>query len=119
MERERTVNKLLLNIKKFHVPLQTALNQAYMAGYDARGKELTAHNKKRIIQFNSKMIRIAEYDSVIEAAKQNKVGVQGLYSAIYRKSRTKKGYYWRYADDKTDNKENSTQEDREICQTNE
>lgn len=110
MNQDRTVKKALFCMKQEGIlpddPVKVArieeyLNWIFVIGAEERGKELTAHNKKKLIMENRNHEKIRDFDSVIEAARKLKIGVTGIYSAIERGSRTKKGYYFRYADEDT------------------
>jgi len=110
MEREKVINRIIRDMRQFGLigrdrageertdEVMVFLNALWVAGYEYRGRKLTAHNNKKVIRFNSKGDKICEYNSVVEASIELNVGVTGLYSAILRGSRTRKGYYFRYAE---------------------
>jgi hypothetical protein len=105
MEQDKAVKKMMLDIKleelippKYYPFIAPRFEQMWLVGWEHCRKELTAHNKKRVARFDTSGKRIGEYESVIEAAHKTKSGVTGLYSALLRGTKTKKGYYWRYLD---------------------
>ncbi len=99
MDKDLTVGKLKLNIEKYHITLRQALEYAWTAGYDQRGKELTAHNKKKIVKYSDKGTVLNTYDSIKEAMKDNKCSWDMIYDSVTGKiKRTRKNKnYFRYA----------------------
>ena len=76
--------------------LRIYLSQMYVAGYDFARKELCAHNKKRIGQFNNKGHLLNVFNSLREASRKTGFKEPGLYSAVLRGNRTRQGYTWKY-----------------------
>lgn len=72
------------------------LREVYGAGRCSEIRSLLAHHTKKVEKVNKQGVVIAQYNSVREAARKEKIGDAGIYSAIKRRSLTKKGYYWRY-----------------------
>lgn len=106
MEREQVVRKVILNLKMAGLidPLYSSdvkpfLEQIWVAGWEYRGKQLTAHNKKQVAQYNSEGNFIASYESVQNASKITGHKTDAIYKSIWKGRLTKKGHYWRYVND--------------------
>jgi predicted NUDIX family phosphoesterase len=77
---------------KFH------LNLLWIVAWEQRGRELTAHNKRKIIQYNKENKEIERYNSIDEAAKILKYNRDVIDDSISERTKfTKKGYYFKYA----------------------
>ena len=77
------------------------LQMAYTIAWENRGKELTAHNKRKIIQYNRSGDIVGRHNSINEAAKTLKLNrdvIDGSLSGRTKFTR-KGGYYFKYADD--------------------
>lgn len=99
MDKDTLIKNLALNVREFGVPVLTALDQAFVAGYETGRKELTAHNTRKVIQYNMKGESIATFYSIASAAKANKYSRDVIDDSVSgRTSFTKKGYYFRYAE---------------------
>jgi hypothetical protein len=105
MERSKAVEAMMRDIRD-QVPslpqslaaiLENRFDLMWQVGYDHRGAELTAHNKKPVRLLDHNGLLIETFPSVVDAAKATGYGATGIYSAIERRSRTKDGYYWEYA----------------------
>lgn len=110
MDLDSIVNRVVRDMKMaglisddYTEDVKIYIRAAYTAGWEERSSELTAHNKKKVYQFNSEGQQIGEYDSIAEASKKTKLGIAGLYSAVLRGTLTKKGHYWQYAEDEKRN----------------
>jgi len=110
MEPEVVVNKIIRDMVGSGLIAEEAagevrieVQRAWTAGYDYRGKELQAHNKSKIIQFNMQGIKIGEYNSVVEAAKQPGYhpiyGRNTIFNVLNGKYKhTKQGHVYKYAE---------------------
>lgn len=109
MEQDKVVNRVLRDLKLQGLISEDAngevkiyLNAIWVASLEERTRELSAHNEKRVIQYNEEGVKIAEYGSIAEASKKTKYGITGLYSAVLRGTLTKKGHIWKYAENGND-----------------
>jgi hypothetical protein len=105
MDQDRAVNKILRDLKQFELikaddegHIRLHLQRLYTAGWEEGNKRIFANFKKTIILYNKYNEPIAEYESAEEAARQTKCSVKGIYSAVYRKSVSRNGNYWKYKD---------------------
>ena len=105
MERSKAVEIMMRDIRD-QVPslpqsladiIENRLGLMWQVGWDHRGTELTAHNKKPVRLLDHNGLLVETFPSVVDAAKATGFGVTGIYSAIERGSRTKDGHYWEYA----------------------
>jgi hypothetical protein len=103
MNQHIAVQKMMVNIKIIsEIPedcyseLRDYLKQMYVVGYDEARKELCAHNKKRIGQFNKQGHLLNDFASLREAAKKTGFKEPGLYSAVLRGNVTRQGHLWKY-----------------------
>lgn len=103
MDNERTVNKILRDIKMEGLVsdsgapfLRKYINAAFVAGNEEGRKKGYAANKKTVILLNRSGAIIREFESAEEAARQMRVGVRGIYNSIYRKSEIHHRNYWKY-----------------------
>jgi hypothetical protein len=104
VDKDRTVSKALRDMTMFGLiseessgEVRKFIEAVYVAGWEERGNNLTAHHEKKVIEYDQFDKPIAEYKSVADAAKKKKCSPQGIYSAIDRKSKTKLGHTWKYA----------------------
>ena len=76
------------------------LSLCWTAGYDERARELTAHHRKRVIQYNRRGGEVATFGSIEEAAKANKMNRDVIDDSISGRTKftRKRGYYFRYAE---------------------
>jgi hypothetical protein len=106
MEREVVINRVLRDMKMQEILSEENepfaiqfLNAVYVAAWEARGKELLAHNKKKVIQYNRENIVIGEFDSILEAAELNECNRDVIDDSISgRANFTRRGHYFRYAE---------------------
>jgi hypothetical protein len=105
VDRDRAIKKALFWMKQEDIinpnmqdRAEEYLREVYGAGCCSEIRNLLAHHKKKVEKVSKKGDVVVSYPSVREAARQEKVGDTGIYSAIERGSLTKQGYYWRYAD---------------------
>jgi len=105
MEQHRAISKMMLSIKmeeflptEYFPYVQAHLQRMFVVGWEQARKELCAHHKKRIGQFNKEGTLLNEFGSLREAAKKTGFKETGLYSAVLRGSCTRQGYYWKYID---------------------
>ncbi len=103
MEQHIAVKKMMLSIKveeiipkNLHPLVRDYLTQMYVVGWEQGRKELAAHNKKQVGQFNQNGDLINVFDSVAEAAKKTRCKATGIYSAILKKSVSRQGWTWKY-----------------------
>lgn len=103
MEQHHVVNKAFLTLKMaglvnpiYADEIKTILNQVWVAGWENRGKQLTAHNKKQVAQYNSDNNLISTYDSVKQASKVTKYKTGVIYESIWYNRMTRAKHYWRY-----------------------
>lgn len=106
MDQTAVVNSALNDLKKTKIILEKdehyvflILSGVYAAAWESRGKELVAHNKKKVFQYNRDDELIGIYNSVVEAAKANGCSRDVIDDSIHgRVALSRKGYYFRYAD---------------------
>jgi hypothetical protein len=107
MEKDRVVNKVIRDMKAFEIlqegkegEARILVNAVWVAAHEHTIKELLAHNKKAVIQFNQEGQEMASYPSIIEAALANHCSRDVVDDSITgRVPFTRKGkYYFRYAD---------------------
>ena len=105
MEQDKVVNRVLRDLIALGLVSEDSsgevkiyLNAIWVASLEERTRELSAHHEKRVIQYNAGWGKIAEYRSIAEASKRTKLGVMGLYSAVLKGTLTRKGHYWKYAE---------------------
>ena len=117
MDQGRTVNKVLRDMKAFEIiPEDKAgearifLNQIWVAAWEQRTKELSAHHNKKVIQYNRRDQEIARFNTIAEAARANKCSRDVVDDSVTGRIKiSRKGYYFRYADDeKGDNRDTNT-----------
>lgn len=103
MLQNKVISSVIRDLKaaRFILPedsgyVKEFLNQVWVEGWEEGRKNLLAHNKKRIGQYNLQWKLLHSYASATEAAKNTGHKVTGIYSAIKRGSRTKQGWYWKY-----------------------
>jgi hypothetical protein len=70
----------------------------YTAGYEQARKELTAHNKRKVAQYDRRGVLLNTYDSIKEASKILKVSRDVIDDSVTgRIPLTRRGkYYFRY-----------------------
>ena len=78
--------------------IRTYLGWMYQAGWDARGNELVAHNKKPVIQYDMEGHKLGKYESVVEASKELGIVSSTIYESIWYDRPTKRGHIWKYAE---------------------
>ena len=109
MDQERTVNKVCRDMKMCNlIPMNETgelresevkffLSIAFTAGFDHKNK---ANNcQKRVIQESREHKKLQEYPSMNIARKAVGMSKAGMINAIKNKLLTRKGYYFRYAED--------------------
>lgn len=111
MEKGIAVNRVLRDLKQRRLitlnkfgdirteEVRQFAEALWVAGWEHGRNKLTAHNEKKVIKYNRFGKPITEYRSVIEAAKKSHCSPQGIYSAIERKSTTRRGYIWKYKEE--------------------
>ena len=106
MDREVCINKVLRDMKMFDIihedkegEARIFLNALSVAVYEQRTKELLAHNKKRVIQYNKKDQEIARFSTIAEASRANKCSRDVIDDSVTGRIKvSRKGYYWKYAE---------------------
>jgi hypothetical protein len=102
----------LFNIRELHITTEEALGYAYGAGFDEKVK---VNGRERAIEYTDKEGRKGNYPSISYASRKLKVHRETIMDACRLGRRTRKGYYFRYAD----TKKNKVDEDKKVCQTSE
>lgn len=75
------------------------LNALTVAVYEQRTKELVAHNKKRVIQYNREDQEIARLSTIEEASRANKCSRDVIDDSVTGRVKiSRRGYYFRYAE---------------------
>ena len=71
--------------------------------WENRGRELTAHNKKRVAKYDRQGKLIQKYDSIKDAARLNKLSRDVIDSSVSGRTQftRKGGYYFKYIEDGT------------------
>lgn len=77
--------------------LEQHLMWVYAAGFDWGRRKHS--NFKSVIKFDMAGNRIAEYDSVIDAARQNNLTKHSISKNALGKTSNAGGYIWRYKDE--------------------
>lgn len=116
MEKERAVKLIILDIKTneefFNAPiydyegdridltpfLKKYLSLMYVVGYDAgRTAVYKRYSAKKtpVIKYNKFGIKLAEYESVAQAAKENGISKDPIFESIRYKRLTLQGFYWK------------------------
>ena len=76
------------------------LNQIWVAAWEQRTKELSAHHNKKVIQYNRRDQEIARFNTIAEAARANKCSRDVVDDSVTGRIKiSRKGYYFRYAED--------------------
>ena len=99
MDKDTVINKIELQIREFGMTIPEALNLAYGAGYDARKKDYNQSQEKKVIMENREHKKLRDFDSMSEARRVTGMSKSGMINAIKNKLLTRKGYYFRYADE--------------------
>ena len=76
----------------------------YNNNYGTKKERLKAHHnpiiyeslKKKVIQYDKNMNKIAEYSSISEASKKNKINDRNISSCCKQKRKTAGGFIWRH-----------------------
>ena len=119
MDQERSVNKVLRDMKLFDLiskditgevragEARVFLDALWVAGYEHKTKVNAC--EKRVIQEDRDHKIIQEHPSMVVARRIVGMSKQGMINAIKNKLLTRKGYYFRYAEDentgRSDNRE--------------
>jgi hypothetical protein len=106
MEMDEAVNKAVMSMRLFQLVDEWDLNlvkmfgkELWAAGYDYRGRELSAHHIKKIEQFDLEGKKIGEFDSIKEAAKETKCCRDVIDEVLYgQRHHTSRGHIWKYAE---------------------
>ena len=109
MEREVVVSKVLRDMKMLEIISEEKsgesrifLNAIYVAAQEQKTKELLAHNKRKVLQYDRAGQLIGTFDSIIEAAAENECNRDVIDDSISQRANfTRKGHYFRYADENT------------------
>ena len=96
MEKELLINKLLFNIRESHITIPEALGYAYGAGFDEKVK---VNGSERAIEYTDKEGRKGIFPSISYTSRRLKVHRCTIMDACRLQRRTRKGYYFRYADE--------------------
>ena len=74
------------------------LQMAYTIAWENRGRELTAHHKRKIIQYNRSGDIIGKFNSIKEAARKLKLNRDVIDNSLSGRTEftRKEGYYFRY-----------------------
>lgn len=116
MEKERAIKLLLLEIKTneefFNSPiydyegdriditpfLKKYLALMYAVGYDAGREDIYKRysaKKTPVIKYNRFNKKLAEYESIAQAAKENKISKDPIFESIRFNRLTKQGHFWK------------------------
>lgn len=99
MEKDILINKLLLNMAEFNLPIETALDQAFVGGIDYARHTMFNHNQRKILYFNKNGALINTFNSIAEAGRKLKIGRGTIDDILYGKTKGRRntGNYFRYA----------------------
>jgi hypothetical protein len=95
MDKDLCVNKLLFNIKEGHITIEQALGYAYGVGFDEKVK---VNGSERAIEYTDKEGRKGIFPSISYTSRKLKVHRCTIMDACRLGRKTRKGYYFRYAD---------------------
>lgn len=110
MERDVVLNRILRDMKMSGLISEDSngyvkiyLNAAYVSGVESgieieRGK-FGKHRERKIVQYNINMIKIAEYDSILKAAKKMKCSDRILNVALKYGTLTRAKHIWKYKEE--------------------
>ena len=105
MEVERTVNKILRDLKTFQLIkpddeglVRIHLTRLGVACFEEGERQSSDYKRKIIIQENSEHRQIGEYLGIDNAAKELKMDRTVIERSIRFKRITKRGYYWKFKD---------------------
>ena len=106
MDQGRTVNKVLRDMKAFEIIAEDKagearifLNQIWVAGYEYYRRHEITHNKRKVELYTLNGTKIAEYDSIEEAARDYGCRRDAIDTCLNgRTKRTKRGHIWKYAE---------------------
>ncbi len=118
MEREICINRVLRDMRLLGIIPEDNIGDAriyanaiWVASYEERTRELLAHNKKKVVQYNRGDQEIATFSSIAEAARANKCSRDVVDDSITgRVEISRKGYYFRYAEEDNDSNEGADAE---------
>ena len=96
MEKELLINKLLFNIRESHITVQEALGYAYGAGFDEKVK---VNGSEIPVEFTDKNGNRKVFPSISLACRKLKIHRSTISESCRLQRRTRKGYYFRYADE--------------------
>lgn len=109
MESDVAVNKVLRDLKatglidpNYSGEVRPFLEQLWVAGWEKRGKDLVAHNKKKVAQYNNEGRLLNTFESVMSAVKITGHGKDAIYNSIWHEKTTRKGYRWAYVNEKAE-----------------
>ena len=107
MEKEVLIKRVLRDMKLFGIiyeedfdDAEFFMNAIYVAAQEHKTKELLAHNKRKVLQYNRENRLIGTFESITEAAAENKCNRDVIDDSISGRAHfTRRGHYFRYADE--------------------
>jgi hypothetical protein len=113
MMKEAAINKMISSMytegilsEENEERTRVYLDWMYQAGWDERGNNLVAHNKKPVIQYDTQGNILGTYPSIKEASKISGSTSDVIYESIRFKRPSEKRHVWKYASNEQ-NKDNS------------
>ena len=103
MERDVLIKKLLLNIMEFNVSVQTALEQAYAAGWENRNRQLADQRSIPLQQLTREGKLMMEYHNVQIASRKARYSRGTIYTSLKTGKPTRRGHIWKYKEDEKGN----------------
>lgn len=95
MDKDIIIGKLVLSVDEFMVPLRTALDQAYAAGWGEGRKSLGGHRRVKIELYVKDCLKDS-FDSEKEASKITRDSESTIKRSLRSGIATKKGHIWKY-----------------------
>lgn len=105
MDKDKYVNGIVRDMVKFKIicedkeeEARVFLNNMAVALLEQGKKELLAHNKRKVIQYDRDDQEIGRFDTIKEAARYNGCSRDVVDDSVKGRVKiSKKGYYFRYA----------------------
>ena len=105
MDKDTCINGIIRDMVKFKIiyegkedEARVFLNNLAVAVSEQRTRELLAHNKRKVIQYNREDQIIGRFDTIKEAARYNGCSRDVVDDSVKGRVKiSKKGYYFRYA----------------------
>ena len=112
MDKDTTVNRVLRDMNMQGLittdvygnvrsgEARILLNALYVAAWEQRGKELLAHNNRKVLQYNREGVKVGEFNSIKEAAKATNLNRDVIDRSISGRNKytREQRYYFRYAE---------------------